>query len=208
MFIGNSFYPLKDPVGGAATGSKHPAFANRWKQLTGRTAVFVPTALGGTSVNPASNQWNPTGSLHVSACAAMNAAAARLAAIPGVTLGGKYVTWSEGETYAGFINDGLRTAADYNTALTNSFNAFFSNIPGLSKIFVWQTGTRASQQAAHTAVQNEQIAVTDALANVDMVSLRAKFFLEEGLQSDGIHWDQPALNEQGTLGATNAFAAL
>lgn len=41
---------LADPVGNAMNGSMWPSFAKKWHDLTGRYAVMVPRAIGGTSV--------------------------------------------------------------------------------------------------------------------------------------------------------------
>jgi hypothetical protein len=153
-------------------------FALDYTAATGKRALLIPTAHGGTGFSD--NRWNPGDDLHADAVARTNAV---LAANPGIVLGG--ILWHQGE------NDRTWTQSQYATALDAAMAAFRSNISAASSstpIIVGQIGdfwTAPGPQAALSDTPN-RIAYS---AFVDAAGL-AEF--------DGAHFDAAGMRVLGS----------
>lgn len=196
---GSEFSYLADPVGGALSGSAWPSFANAWRAATGRNAIFIEEATGGTGVIPHETEtWDISGPLYPAARDAFNAAIATISAVSGVTLSSANILWSQGEDDAEYIETGAATAADHVSGLTALFNAFKTNCPSLNAIYVSELGARRDglKETQYAAVRAAQAEVCTALAYADIVFTGAKDFGTAKMK-DTFHYNQAGYNEMG-----------
>lgn len=205
---GSSFIQLADPFGGATTGSAWPAFANKWKEITGRSSVWVDQTTGGSALIPAAGPTNwSQGGTHYPACvSATNAAVATINANPAYTLGNVYICWAQGEQEGLNYNGTTITDALYQSAQTELFTALKANIPTLSKIFVSALGklTNGSNDAQHTLIRNAQAASVAGLAYAHIVFADAVGFVPLKMK-DNVHYTQAGYNEMGEAMAVGAI---
>ena len=202
--------PLADPVGGAATGSAWPAFANAWYSATGRIALFVEQATGGTTLHPITTpNWSPSGTLRDLAATSFADSLSFMQTNTDFNIVGKYVLWCQGETDA--ANLGMTfTAAGYQTLLEDLIDEWVTDL-SLTKFAIFRTGTLSTDTTATdpdwAAIRAAQDAAQASRSSTSLVVFRGAIdFAAEGKMIDTLHYDQTGLNEMGAAGAANLAA--
>lgn len=196
MWTGTGLAPLADPVGGAATGSAWPAFANAY----GRCAI-VGAAVGGSSLidGISGGSWKPTGSLFGDAVIKAQSALAALTSA-GWTPTLRGVLWHQGET-EGLLYTGTATElrSVYAAALTGLLTRFRAEL-GPVDMWVARLGKSGTDDTAlWQAVRDAQVDVCASVEGIHMAFLGCVDFLGPALMKpDGLHYLQPALNIMGT----------
>lgn len=195
MYSGGVVAPLADPVGGAASGSAWPAFANTYGQCAVTEAANggarLLTGMGG-------GNWSPSGLLFAAAITHLDAAVAALATA-GHSPVVRGVLWSQGES-EGELWPG--TAADlavaYEAGLVDLFDRFRFEL-GDVDMWVARTGRLSSGDTAlWTAVRDAQDAACAATDGLHMAFAGAVDFPDQGMMKvDGIHYAQAGLNAMG-----------
>lgn len=211
MLSGSTFSRLTDPFGGASTGSAWPSFANKWKELTGRSSVWLEQATGGSALIPAAGptNWSQTGTHYPACVSAANAAVAAINANAAYTLGNVYICWAQGEQEGLNYNGTTITDALYQAAQNELFAALKTNIPTLSKIFVSALGklTNANKDAEHTLIRNAQAASVAGLPYAHIAFAGATSFVPAKM-TDNVHYNQTGYNEMGVGMATAAASVV
>lgn len=204
-WTGSILTEANDPVGGAATGSAWPAFCNAYKAGTGRVAVLVEQATGGTaqaaSSDSGSGNWDATGSLRAPAKTAFNGALSGIAALypnASVNIGG--VLWVQGERDSQAIDAASTTKAVYKAAFVAMLAYFRAQIDAGLKVFVSKTGIDDGNvdTAGWQAVRAAQQEVCDADPLTYMAFTGAQAFGQ-------LHYTQAQYNTMGT--AMGSFVA-
>lgn len=208
QYSNSNFGEVTDEVGNlpSGRGSMWPTFGINYYRLTGRRICFVPMAVDGSGQISISDggfgHWGPDGTLYPAAVAATNNAITAVETA-GYTPVFRGVLWCQGENDARYINDALETQNQYQTGLTDMIADFRTEFGSDMPFYIYQTGKDISHSdVGYSAVRVAQQAVCDAnpLRN-KMISTNAFDFIARGLMADDVHWNQTALNEQGTIGA-------
>lgn len=211
LLSGGAFTKLADPVGGASTGSAWPSFANKWKELTGRSSVWVEQATGGSALIPAAGptNWSQTGTLYPACVSAANAAVSTINANPAFALGNVYICWAQGEQEGLNYNGTTISASVYQAAQTELFNGFKSGIPSLSKIFVSALGrlTNGTYEQQHTLIRDAQAASISSIPHAHIVFSGAVNFVPANMK-DNVHYNQTGYNEMGVGMAQGAASVV
>ncbi len=204
---GGTIAALSDPVGGASTGSAWPAFANEWFSITGRTAVFVEQATGGTGLLSATGtpNWSTTGTLYNDSVTAASNAFTTLDDnfTPGIN--SINVLWAQGETDAIGTNGTTITAglyqAEFETLITN-----YKTDLGINNFFISELGRQNDGllDTEYSDIGNAQIAAASNISYAYVVYSDAKYLPAEGKMTDNLHYNQTGLNEMGTIMARAA----
>lgn len=210
---GASITPLADPVGGAQDGSMWPSFANQWFSQTGHRACFIECATGNTALLAAadtgSGNWSPTGALRAAAASDANDAITLLEGAAGYTLGNVYFVWVQGERDAESNNGTTITATLYEQALEDLATYFKAQVPQMSEMLVVQLGNdgvTASRDAQYALYRQAQANACTDSALLRMVCTAGMSFSYRTPQwkNDGLHYDQAALNQLGSMSAYEA----
>lgn len=187
-------------------GSMWPSFGINHYRLTGTKICFVQTAKDGTGQMQQSDQgngdWGSTDTLFTYAMAQANAAIAAANAAGYIAVFGGFF-WCQGENDARYINDLTITKQNYKDSLTFMISRYRTYFGANAPFYIWQTGKDINHSdVGYSAVRAAQQEVCDEnpLRN-KMVSTNGFDFIARGLMSDDVHWNQAALNEQGTVGA-------
>lgn len=214
----NSFPVAKDPVYGADTGSALPAFANEWQARTGRTAVFVQRAIGGSALIPSADSgngnWNKTGgTLYATAISGVAAARQALSTYSVFGTNRTFMLWAQGERDAQALDSGNGgvTEATYTAALNTLIADLRAELAGgLTHSFIFELGTHSEGlgEASWAIIRAAQGTVAAADPAVSMVFTNAKNFAAQGKMSDTLHYNQTGYNEMGTQGAIAAAGAV
>lgn len=202
---------LADPVGGAATGSAWPSFANQWKSVTGRSSAWVESATGGSGLidGVGTTNWSPSGTLRSAAVAAANSAIASVRDSLQYQLGNVYLCWQQGEQDATEYNGTTISASTYQPAQEELFDYFFANINSLGAILVSELGEHVTPNPNYALIRGAQNAAVAATPNCHLVFTGAKNFPAEGkMKADGVHYDQAGLDQMGAGMATGAAAVV
>lgn len=222
-----TFRPLRDPVGGAVSGSAWPAFARKWYELTGRTLALVSTAEGNTPNSKLIRDRNwESGPLLAGTLAAMNAMLEKISGTPSVA-----VLWSQGERDGKAILEGWPsnfTAETYRQAFLSTIGTFRSQGWNEFVLVISETGTNTELGDVGYAdvrqVQREVAGRTTAdvriqahfsdggVAESDPVTISidgggaediitgftgAAGFAARGMMSDSLHYTQDGYDEMG-----------
>ncbi len=197
-----------DPVGTANTGSAWPQFGITYYQKTGRKVLFVPAAVGGTTLTAEAgaahlpspvDTWDTTGTLFGAAVTKANSALTAATAA-GYTPKFKGVLWSQGEYDADAIDNASITVSTYQTALINLVTRFATEF-GKTRLLIFQTGSRTFDTTGFQQVRASQQYVAATVEDAYLVHWGAVDFVARGLMTDDVHYGQVALNEMGMLGA-------
>lgn len=218
----DNIIPFVDPIPGCngtqyntSTGSAWASFAQTYYILTGRKALFVQSAVGGTSVAPVATtgayfDWSPTGTLRAGLVANYNAAIACCARL-GYTPVLKGLLWIQGESDASSVYSGAETVAQYKTLTSALFAYFRTNINANLPIYMWRIGPYVGNVSnpAFTQIQVAQDELADYANGIDVVYRGAAYFGARGLinSTDNIHHRQAALNEEGRMGCQHIFGS-
>jgi hypothetical protein len=187
-------------------GSLAPAFASRYYELTGRTAAFVQTSIGGTALSAVPNNglpnWGSEGSLRTRALGILHAGLETLIG-NGITYTVKGIIWVQGESDAIFIPQGLESAAEYEAGLRGLI-AFFKQNLGDTTIFgIVRTGTFVgSDDTGFAMVRTIQDKVATDTTGAPMLYQDTVNFPAKGWMTDTIHYSQTGLNDIGYISAT------
>jgi hypothetical protein len=174
-------------------------FAETWKALTGHNSLWLPLAVAGTPLVPASipgsaYTWSVSdltkslvGSYTYTAGGETNPRASMFsypvtaaAVNPGLSLGKRYVLWVQGEADANSVPLGRLTGADYVTELNNLFTYMKTNyaIDYFLVVELGRKGTEpveiANNEAAYTTIRAAQASVVDSRADTHFVSTAPK----------------------------------
>lgn len=210
-FQGARIAPLDDPfaIAAGSTGSAWPAFANTWKELTGRSTIWLPTAVGGSALIPAAGptNWSQSGTLFAACVSAINAAVIAINAAPEFVLGNIYVVWSQGEQEGLNYNGTTITDTIYQSLQTELFTKLKESVPALSRVFISALGKRTAgvKDAEHALIRAAQSASTAELAYTDIVFTGAESFVPTKM-IDSVHYSQVGYNEMGEAMAVGAKA--
>lgn len=197
-------HPLADPVqaegvSSALYGSAWPAFANKYKELTGRKVAIVGAASSGEGlVFTATPLGGWSGAELVPHLAAKLAAAKTK--IPGATVRG--VLWAGGE------QDALSaiTVSSYKAALVTFRDALrtATGIPTLP-LLILSIDNKNDAESQYAIMRQAQSEAASENEGIELV-MSYQGFIDAGKSADGIHWNQTALNEAGVLAATSCAA--
>jgi hypothetical protein len=208
---GGAVRSIADPVGGATNGSAWPSLAQKWHDLTGRTALVYEAAYGGSGlISGVSGTTNwTTGSLRTCAAAVTTDIQDWISA-RGLTLGKCYVVWAQGEQEAIAINGTTITGAAYETSLGGLFDYLDVNIPQVNGFLISSLGklVDGTYDAGHTEIRTAQVNVATARADTHIAFDRAQYFVSESKMVDNVHYSQTGLNEMGEGIATFAAGLL
>lgn len=196
MYSAGTVQVLADPVGGAATGSAWPAFANAY----GRCAI-TEAAVGGSKLIAypgGGSNWSPTGTLFAAAVAQAEAATTALEA-QGWTVNLRGVLWSQGESEA-LEYEPVDLTAEYQAALEAIFARFRTELGAGIQMWVARTGRLTSGDTANwQKVRDAQDAACAATDGLHMAYTGTLDFPDLGwMKVDGIHYTQAGLNAMGT----------
>ncbi|HEY9054984.1 MAG TPA: sialate O-acetylesterase [Rectinemataceae bacterium] len=192
-------------------GSLAPAFANEYHKLTGRTAAFIQTSVGGTALYldpvPGKANWSPNGTLRDRAAAIAKDGLVTLA-YNGVSYAVKGVIWVQGESDAIIMAQGLETAGEFEERLREVI-AFFRQNFGSSLTFgVVRTGTLVgADDTCFALVRGVQDKVCGDSVGVPMLYSETDQFPDRGWMVDVVHYNQTGLDAIGRA-AASIFAAL
>lgn len=194
---------LADPVGGASTGSAWPAFANEWFSITGRSAVFVEQATGGTGLQAATtgpDDWSGSGGLYDASVTAANNALFDLTADFTASRASVNVLWVQGESDAAQTNGTTITASGYQTELEALIGNYKSAL-GTTNFFISELGRQDNGllESEYSDIGNAQLSAAANISYAYVVFTDAKYFPEEGKMDDNLHYNQSGLNEMGTM---------
>jgi hypothetical protein len=194
-----------DPVGGSS-GSAWPAFALRWRVITGRAICFVPCAVSGSAQTAAADtgagNWSGTGALFNAMLGSVADALAALIAADFQPLF-RGMIWTQGEADAVAIAGGLQTSVDYLAELIAMADRFHDEF-ALATLFLVETGTRSgSSDGPYAAIRIAQETAPAGRADVAMVHFTASEFVDAGWLAPGsdIHWSQAGLDHVGRFSA-------
>lgn len=197
-------HPLADPVqqegvSSALYGSAWPAFANDYYALTGRKVAFVGAAVSGEGlVFTATPRGGWSGAELVPLLATKLAAAK--AKIGGATVRG--VLWAGGE------QDALSaiTVNSYKASLVAFRDALrtATGIPTLP-LLILSIDNLAGSESQYSIMRQAQSEAANENEGIELV-MPYQGFINAGKTADGIHWNQVALNEAGTIAATSCAA--
>jgi hypothetical protein len=212
----NSLVELQDPVGAAKVGSSLPSFAIERAALTGRSAVIVDKAVGGTAQAAAADQgsgnWDATGKRWGEAVAATDAAIAKLESIGEVPVF-RGVLWCQGERDAAAIGEGKITKAVYRAALEAMIARFRAHYGPTMPFYIFRTGRlRSGDPPGFQQVRAAQEEVAEADPYTWIVFRGAVDFPAEGKMNPDpvkgeLHYSQAGYNEMGEVGARGVVAA-
>jgi hypothetical protein len=209
---GASLKTLSDPVGNALTGSAWPAFANKYKELTGRKAVIVEAAYGGSALLAAASaaNWSSTGTLRGVAVWAASDAITYLSAFNQLRYEKAFVIWCQGEQDATTYNGITVTDALYWVEMETLFNYFKANISGLDGILVSELGAHrdGTGEANWALIRAAQAAAVANVAGAHMAFSGAKNFPAQSKMSDTVHYTQAGYNDMGEALAIYAASLL
>lgn len=207
-YEGDSLVRLQDPVGENAlefqranTGSAWPAFAKRYFERTGREAILVPAARGGSSCHEKAElgdmgTWFPTGrkALFDNAIRKIQQAERKT----GLTTAG--IIWLQGERDANAIFDQKMTPAEYEQALEALIGRFRSRLGAQVPFYIVLTGNQDGREpVGNEAVRQAQRRVADRLPEVAIVYEDTPLFPAQKRMKDFVHYGQDALNEIGRV---------
>lgn len=200
----DSLRPLIDPVGAneldfesASSGSAWPAFADTFYQLTGDTIVLVPASRGGSSCHEKAEldnygTWAVSGRLFNNALRKVEAAMKKT----GLPLSG--IIWLQGERDANAINSGKLAQAAYERSLKELIVRFRTAMHASTPFFIVKTGYYNN----HPRLGFDQVRVSQDHVAKQMDSVYIAFegtnlFIDSGLMTDEIHYNQEGLNKVG-----------
>lgn len=212
----NELVTLDDPVGEdnsprdrqADTGSAWPAFAKTYYEETGREAVYVPFAVGGSEQSEKTGRdadlsWSESGDLDDWAQDKLDEALDFLDA-EGYDYTLRGIVWHQGERDARAIDDGDMDKSDYKTAFEDHIDRWQNEYGSDFKWFVLQIAHEdGSDTDGFIDVREAQQEVCDEREHVHMASDIQKDFPEDGKLSDSVHYNQTGLNDMGTEGGSN-----
>lgn len=211
---GTGLIQLADPTASTGyesqTGCLLPAFANAFTVVSGRPAIFVPNAVGGTPLLPDSgtNHWGPNGPRYAAAITRALACLADLSA--GAWAPTVHVLWCQGESDARYY-PGSDLQAAYAAGLVDLLGRSRTDLdlPNL-RINVFRTGTFGQQfVTGYTAVRAAQDDATASNPGLVMVYRRCVDFPSLGMMAaDQLHYTQAGYNDMGTEGARAVAADL
>lgn len=204
VYQADSLRPLIDPVGAnelgfesAKAGSAWPAFADTFYQLTGDTIVLVPAARGGSSCHEKAElgnygTWAPTGALFNNALLKVRAAMKKT----DLPLSG--IIWLQGERDANAINQGQLSQQDYEQSLRKLVERFRLDLETDAPFYIVKIGYYKN----HPTMGFDQIRLSQDHVAKQMESVYIAFegtdlFMDRGLMTDDIHYNQEGLNEVG-----------
>ncbi len=205
--------PIAQGAPGATGRAMWPAFANAWRDESGRGVIVVPTAAGGTALLAAADSgngdWSPTGTLKSAAEAAWTSAKTFVETDTCLTIAQTFAAWSQGEREAQSWNGTDVTPDLYGAALEALMADWLSTL-NLDAFGVVQTGrsTNAGQDADFALVQGAQTRAVAAQPHALMLFDGAKDFPDNGKMADSLHWNQAGLDEAGAASAASLVPAL
>lgn len=208
--------PLDDPVDGnsdaADTGSAWPQFAADYYSHTNRPIAIVGAARGNTAqfsgADAGNGNWDDTGSLDDDLITYANNAISKIEA-QGHTVTFQGILWHQGERDADSITDGNMTKSDYKTALENMIGRFRSEFGAEMPFWLFEVGHETNDSGydgdsvGYQEVRAAQQEVVLAQDYTYLISDKQKDFPDDGLMSDGVHYNQTGYNEMGSVGALN-----
>ena len=205
-----------DPIANAATGSAWPAFLKRWYELTGRRAVIVGAAKGGSAqhylaTQGSSDDWDDPargGTLYAAAVARLDSA---LASLPtqGYTPVFRGILWDQGGRDAKAIGAGDIGITDYRSAFEAMIGRFRARYGRTTAMWIVRLGREsAGDRPGWTEVRRIQDEVAAADPYAWIVFENAIDFPAEGKMADEVHYNQAGYNEIGRVAAENAAAAI
>lgn len=187
------------------TGCMLPAFANAFTSKSGRPAVFVPSAVGGTALlqdtKPGLDVWGDGSGIYV------NARDRTVAAIESLGTGGHTVAtvnilWHQGEADAANYPNQETLTADYQAELQAMFALARSDISADLRMYVARVGKTPTKPTEYARVQAAQDAACAATDGMVMAYTRCVDFFDLGwMQADNLHYTQAGLNDMGTQSA-------
>jgi|GEM_PF-5661719 len=199
---GTDLSPLQDPWATAAYGSAWPSFAIKFTELTGKGAIMIDAATGGTAMVPdadiGNGYWGGTGGgLREAAVSDLNACLAYLrGAGYAYQFGG--VLWSQGERDAQSIDASTITRTEYETAWSDFMAYMRGQIGSFWPLVVSRTGTADSgDTAGFQAIRDAQDTLCAGDQFVLMGFTGAVNFPALGMMYDELHYDQAGLNKMG-----------
>lgn len=173
------------------TGSMAAAFVNEYFARTGRQVIAVSASEGGTSIL----QWQPDGRLLPDAVKRIHAVR-KFCVAQGITPGGIYMLWCQGET----DGDHGMNADEY----AEKFGRMYAVLrdAGIERCFLVNIGHyNGTLSTDYTPIMD---AVRALPAQFDGVHLVCDVFASmkaRGLMKDDFHYFQQAYNEAGTVAA-------
>lgn len=207
QFYHGYFLELNDPVGDADTGSAWPAFHREYHRLTGRRAMYIPAAFGGSGLAWESRtskyrSWSEKGILRDKIDFKLKKCFEKLEE-RGDNYQYRGLLWSQGERDAGAVKNETITLDDYWSALLD-FQAWYTNISRIKnhELYIFQTGHLADgDDDAYAGVRKLQSKLARKKSDVKIASYRQKTFPDQELMIDGSHYSQAGYNEMGRTGA-------
>lgn len=207
----DSFKPLADPMqmrdpsDYSRTGSAWPAFATKYNALTGRKVCMVGFAASGVGIiQPTTvENWGNTsmGALPRRAARKLMGAIACLER-HGCTAVPRGVLYIGGEQDAIAVLN-LATYKAHLVALRDRFR-LETGIPTLP-LLILSIDDKADDQADYALIRQAMVEVAAENSGIHLVMPYQNFRAAEML-SDGLHWNQAALNIAGEIAATNVAA--
>lgn len=205
LYSSGDLRPLIDPAGEevlgfqpAKTGSLLPAFGQAYFAAAGREPVMVHTATGGSSLLPvtdlyARGNWSAEGGHFANAVRKVERAMLQT----GLPLSG--LLWSQGETDAIALAEGIITPEDYRVALHDLLDRFHKRFPGVPAYLILTGGhEQPGYREAFDRVRQlqEAAAAADPLVHIGS-RLAASFFAPGYMQPDGLHYTQAGYEALG-----------
>lgn len=197
-FFGGKIHPLthymKSINGGVSSGSAWSQFSNTYKEITGRSCVFIQCARGSTPLTdlaPPSNNYKRM----------VEETNRMISAIGKKNIANIFAVFHQGEA----DQIAKTRKEDYKNLLTN-LGASLKNEVGISKFFVFKVGSpqrRADENiSAIKAAQDEICKEQDLFV---MAFSGCSAFKRENLLlgSDGVHYSIYGYNLMGQIGAEN-----
>ncbi|MDW3058297.1 sialate O-acetylesterase [Vibrio sp. 1978] len=201
-FNGSDLLRLSDPVGGANSGSMWPSFANEWHSQTGKRAVIIDYAVGGTTLSN-DGEWSPSGSLRGNAVNGANNAINAIENSDLYKLENVYFIWLQGESDA----DNGVSSAIYQSDLEDLAAYFRSQIIQSQPLQVCMIGRKGGTGGVPvddignnnngTLIRKAQWDAGISSADVNVIYSGATRYLGECHMNDGLHFNQFALNKIG-----------
>jgi lysophospholipase L1-like esterase len=204
VYRSDSLKPIIDPVGTneldfepAAMGSAWPAFVHTFYELTGDTLILVPAARGGSSCHEKAElgnygTWALSGRLFNNALRKVEAAMKKT----GLPLSG--IIWLQGERDANAMNNGKLGQAEYERNLKELVMRFRTALHSKTPFFIVKTGYYNNHpRMGFDQVRAGQDHVAKQMDSVYIVFEGTNLFINSGLMTDEIHYNQEGLNKVG-----------
>lgn len=202
-----------DPIGVGPNKSSFysawPQFGITYNQFSGRKIAFVPTAVGGTGQQQATDydngNWSTTGTLFNSSVTKLNSALQTLKT-SGYFPTFKGVLWLQGENDALGINDGLATQAsyiaDFQTMIANYRVIYGTTMP----FYIIRIGTKVgADDAPYAQIRDAQETVAASSPYNTIIYRGVAEFEQRGLMQDSFHYKIAGYNEIGRIGASEVI---